>query len=425
MLIAAAAIISLLMLGELYKKVSRLSAAKSVIDQGAYISQWLAANPYFKDGAGGKDVPESFDRTVQWLQKMEKGVRFVSISDNDIVLYQKQFTSEEREASPPAPGQTAIRRQKIMVGTNILPVITFAKTLTTPEGHKRRLEVGLSKDVIDRQSALASAALSRMFYLSLAVVCAAFTLCLLAVLGLAHREMTWQRRGRLNEHLAFAGAVAGSVIHDFRNPLSAMRLDAQLLQAEAAKKTEAKPERVAELSARIVKTVDRVDKLLAEFLSLAAPAKPGKFRETFDVNECVRDCAELLKHRFEKAGLNLTLDLTPADLPISGLSAQFKRALLNIMTNAEQSSPPSGRVTIRTVAEKNEVKITIADDGPGIPRESRKKIFGLFYSTRPGGTGIGLALAKAAIENCGGEILTETPAGGKGAAFIIRIPTAG
>jgi len=420
-LIAAAAIISLLMLEELYKKASRLSAAKSVIDQGAYISQWLSEDPYFKESGNGGDMAESFVRTAQWLQKMEKGVRFVSLSDNDVVLYRKQF-ADNREDSMPAPGQTVISRQKIISGTNILPVITFARIMTTPDGHKRKLEVALDKDIIERQSSSSVSALKRMFLFSMITISVAFAACLLAIIALAHREMTWQKRGRLNEHLAFAGAVAGSVIHDFRNPLSAMRLDAQLLQAETAKEAEKRPERLAELSGRIVRTIDRVDKLLAEFLTLSTPAKPGKRRETFDVNECVRDCAELLKHRFEKGGLNLILDLTPESLLVAGISAQFKRALLNIMTNAEQSSPPAGRVTIRSCSIDNEAVITIADEGKGIPSEARKKIFGLFYSTRPGGTGIGLALAKTAIENCGGEISVETPANGKGAAFVIKIP---
>jgi signal transduction histidine kinase len=171
-----------------------------------------------------------------------------------------------------------------------------------------------------------------------------------------------------------------------------------------------------------VKTIDRLDGLLAEFLVISRPE--GDARETFEINACVLDCIEMLKMRFQKAGLFFQADLAPVRLMARGFPAQFKRALLNIMTNAEQFSPPRGRVTIRSRAEKKYALITITDEGPGIPPSEKKKIFDLFYSNRPGGTGIGLALARAAVENCGGEIECQTPPAGKGALFIIRIPVA-
>ena len=424
-LIAACAIFYLRTLAALYEKASRSSAAKSVIDQGAYISQWLADHPFFQQAQNEKEDAANFNRTIDWLQKMENGVQYVSISEDDVVLYQRQIGGGKTEIGTGQPdplrrGQMAIGRKKLVLGTNILLVITFSMAQTTPSGHKRALEVGLNKAIIERQSAFSISALNRMYYISLATIAIAFMVCLAAIVGFVHREMVWQKRSRLDEHLTFAGAVAGSILHDFRNPLSAMRLDAQLLQGETAKGNECRPERLAELSQRIVKTIDRIDGLLAEFLTLARPE--GNEREIFDANACVLDCVELLKMRFEKAGVNLAIDLAKERLGVSGFPAQFKRALLNIMTNAEHFSPPTGKVTVRTGIEKKHAMIKIMDEGPGVPYPERKKIFDLFYSNRPGGTGIGLALAKTAIENCGGIITVETPLDGKGALFIIRIP---
>lgn len=426
-LIAVGAIFYLRALAALYEKASRSSAAKSVIDQGAYISQWLADQHFFQQAQNEKDDAANFNRTIDWLQKMENGVQYVSISEDDVVLYQRQIGAGKTELGlgNPAParrGQMAIGRKKLVLGTNILPVITFSMVQTTPAGHKRTLEVALNKEIIERQGAFSISALNRMYYISLATIAIAFMVCLAAIIGFVHREMIWQKRSRLDEHLAFAGAVAGSILHDFRNPLSAMRLDAQLLKNETAKGNGCSPERLAELSRRIIKTIDRIDGLLAEFLTLARPE--GNETETFDVNACVLDCVELLKMRFEKAGVNLAIDLAKECLRVSGFPAQFKRAILNIMTNAEQFSPPTGKVTIHTFIEKKYALIKISDEGPGVPYPERKKIFDLFYSNRPGGTGIGLALAKTAIENCGGDIIAETPLNGKGASFIIRIPLA-
>ncbi len=424
-LIASGALFYLRSLAALYEKASRSSAAKSVIDHGAYISQWLADQPFFQQAQNEKEDAVNFNRAVDWLQKMEDGVQYVSISEDGVVLYQRQIRGEKAgavtgETEKSRRGPMAIGRKKLVVGTNVVPVITFSTLQTGPDGRKRALELALNKTVIERQGADSTAALNRMYYISLSTIATAFLICLAAIIGIVHREMVWQKRSRLDEHLAFAGAVAGSILHDFRNPLSAMRLDAQLLQAETEKGSKCSPERLAELSRRIVKTIDRIDGLLAEFLTLARPE--GNGRETFEVNTCVLDCVELLKMRFEKAGVNLTADLSEERLRVSGFPAQFKRALLNIMTNAEQFSPQTGRVMIETRMEKNHALIKILDEGPGVPHPERKKIFGLFYSNRPGGTGIGLALAKTAIENCDGVITVETPPAGKGACFIIRIP---
>lgn len=424
-LIAAAALFYLQFLAALYEKASRTSAAKSVVDQGAYISQLLREHPYFCGIQAAKEDREDFDRTVGWLQKMENAVQYVSVSEDGVILFQKQIAGpaagygEERE---PQRGRTVVGRKKLVLGDEVVPVITFSMAQTIPTGQKRVLEIGLNKAIVERRNAAAASALRGMFCFSLAAVAVAFAVCLGAIVGLVHREMLWQKRIRLDEHLSFAGAVAGSLMHDFRNPLSAMRLDAQLLQGEAAKGNECRPERLAELSGRIVKTIDRLDGLLAEFLVMSRP-ESGE-RETFEINACVLDCIEMLKMRFQKAGLVFQADLAPGRLIIRGFPAQFKRALLNIMTNAEQLSPPAGKVTIQTRIEKKYALVKIMDEGPGIPYPERKKIFELFYSNRPGGTGIGLALARTAIENCGGEIECQTPPAGKGALFAIRIPAA-
>jgi signal transduction histidine kinase len=425
-LIAAGSIFYLRALAALYEKASRASAAKSVIDQGAYISQWLADYPFFQRSPNEKEDAATFNRAVDWLQKMENGIQYVSIRENDVVLYRKQTGGYKTEIGQPEiarRGRMAIGRKQLVLGTNILPVITFSMTQETQDGRKRVLEVALNKAVIERQSAVSISALNRMYYISLATIAIAFLLCLAAIVGFVHREMVWQKRSRLEEHLAFAGAVAGSVIHDFRNPLSAMRLDAQLLKSETSKGNNARPERLEELSQRIVNTIDRIDGLLSEFLTISRPE--GNERENFEVNACVLDCVELLKMRFEKAGVHLLAGLSPERLLISGFPAQFKRALLNIITNAEHFSPLDSKVTINTSIEQRVVTVKITDEGPGIPYAERRKIFDLFYSNRPGGTGIGLALARAAIENCGGEISVETPPHGKGVCFTIKIPVTG
>lgn len=425
LLIALSAVFCLRTLAGLYEKASRSSSAQSAVDYGVYISHWLAEHPFLLGAENESGSVENFSRTVDWLQKTENAVQSVAVSENDVVLYQKQAgaidgNADQEDKKTLRRGQTTIGRKKLVVGDRVVPVITFSTVQAGQDGHRRKLEVALNRDVVDRQNANAASALRRMFFFALATIVVGFAVCLAAIIGLVHREMVWQSRRRLDEHLAFAGAVAGSVLHDFRNPLSAMRLDAQLLQNETAKGVECRRERLAELAKRIVGTIDRIDGLLAEFLALARPEQNE--RELFDANACVLDCIELLKPRFEKAGITLTADLSKERLGIRGFPSQLKRALLNVMTNAEQFSSAGGKVTVQTRLEKKIALIMISDDGPGVAGNDRRKIFDLFYSKRPGGTGIGLTLARTAIENCGGDITAETAPGGRGALFSIKIP---
>jgi len=214
--------------------------------------------------------------------------------------------------------------------------------------------------------------------------------------------------------------MAGSIIHDFRNPMSAMRLDAQLLQHETAKGPAGRPERLMDLANRITQTIDRMDTLLGEFLVVYKP--DAVTRERFDLNTGVQDCFELVKHRFAKAGIRFVLKLSPTPLYVQGYPVQFKRALSNVLNNAEHFSPVDSTVTVQTWREHDKAIVTVTDEGPGIPRADRNRIFEIFFSRRPGGTGIGLALSKTAVENCGGTIDVETPSSGKGSRFVIRIP---
>lgn len=97
---------------------------------------------------------------------------------------------------------------------------------------------------------------------------------------------------------------------------------------------------------------------------------------------------------------------------------------MNVLNNAEHFSPAQSTVTVQTGAENGRAIVAVSDEGPGIAHAERGRIFDIFFSSRPGGTGLGLALAKAAIENCGGAISVETPPAGKGSRLVMRVPLA-
>lgn len=425
LLIAGVAVVNLWLLVKLYESTERSSSTLSAIQYGLLLTRDLERQPFFSKSSLGKEDAEQFGRVVDALQMVDPGLEYVSVSERGAIVYHKQARlAPEPEKSSGAttnrPETVGMGRKKLWVGTNMIPVITFTRTLRSPEGRTRDLQVAFRKDVFAREHAGATTAVTTMFRMSLLTLVVSFGLCLLAVIGLVRRELTWQKRQRLNEHLSFAGAMAGSIIHDFRNPMSAMRLDTQLLQSETAKGATCRPERLVELADRITQTIDRMDILLSEFLVIYKP--DAATRERFDLNTCVQDCMELVKHRFAKVSIRVVVELWPTPLYVQGYPVQFKRALSNVLNNAEHFSPVDSTVTAQTRREQEQAIVTVTDEGPGIPRADRSRIFEIFFSRRPGGTGIGLALAKTALENCGGTIDVETPPSGKGSRFVIRIP---
>ncbi len=428
LIIAGVAGINLWFLVRLYEQSSRSAATLSALQYGTLLTKHLARQPFLQNSPPAPDDAAQFSQVVDLLQHIEPSLEYVTITEKNVMIYHKESTpsdstpQSEASARRPAAELTHISPKKLFIGSDIVPVITFTRKLSPHAGRDRSLQIALKKELVERKQAGASTAIAAMFNLSLITIGVSFGLCLLAIIWLMRRELGWERRRRQNEHLAFAGAIASSIIHDFRNPMSAMRLDAQLLQQEASKETSSRPARMNELATRINATIDRLDILLLEFLLIAKPEVVE--REQFDINACLRDNMDLLKLRFEKAGVRTKVLLTKQPLPIQGYPVQFKRALLNILNNAEHFSPAGSTLTIQTRMDDSAAVVEITDEGPGIPARDRRRIFDLFYSNRPGGTGIGLALTKTAVENCNGEVSVRPGPHGQGSCFVIRVPLA-
>lgn len=426
LLIAGLAGFNLWLLVRLYERSSRSSATLSVLQYGTLLTGQLARQPLLQTPQPAATDLEQFARMVDLLQHIEPGLEYVSVSDRDVVIYHQGSASLPDEARQAAPDQaspverTSVIPKKLQIGSNVVPVMAFTRKLKLAGGGERHLQLALKKELLEREHAGTAAALKAMFHLSLITLAVAFGVCLLAIVGLVRRELTWAQRRRQDEHLAFAGAIASSVMHDFRNAMSPMRLAAQLLQQEAGRGAAARPEQMNELAEDINHILTRLDILLLEYLLVDKPEVVEQ--ERFDINNCLRDNTDLLKLQFEKEGIRIDLALSEQPLPIRGFPVQFTRALLNILKNAEHFSPKGGTIAIRTRTEGPAAVVEITDEGPGIPPRDRQRIFDLFYSKRPGGTGIGLALTKTAVENCGGTVAVHPGPNGRGSCFVVRVP---
>lgn len=420
LLIAALAGVSLWALRSIRSQAAHAEAARSVLETGSRMTSFLAAQPAARRDAESWDA---FSRQVRALHTLEDGLQYVSISRDGVMVYHEQTSALDGALpteEPPAVGPEGVRmtRKVLSVGNHTVPVVAFALQYAGEDGRPRVIEVGMRRDTVTREEKAPGAAIASMFKVAMGTIVVSFAFCALLVVWMMRRETQREAQRRQEEHLAFAGVLANGIVHDFRNPMSSVRLDAQMLGREVARGSEVRRDRLAELAARIRDTVDRMDKVFQEFLYVARPG--GDEREAVDLGACAKDCLAILTPRFENAGVNVAFE-PHEPLPVLAHRGSLQRAIVNVVTNAEQFSKRGDTVVIRPRREGRHAILDVLDQGPGVPEAEQKRIFDMFVSSRPGGTGLGLFLARTAVERCGGSIrVTNRPEGG--ACFRITLP---
>lgn len=421
LLIAVLAGGSLWALRLMHAQLAHARAARSVLDQGARLTEQLAGLPVVRAASDSADW-QSLSPLVRSLHSIERDLQYVSVTCDGVTVFHEQTSGLDGSMQPPAAapqqtGEVRMTRKILNVGTQAIPVVVFASRFQGEDGKPRLLELALRKDAVERQASAPSDALATMFRIALLTIIVSFFACALLVLWVMRRERMREGQRRAEEHLAFAGVLANGIVHDFRNPMSSLRLDVQMMHKEAAKGADSRPGRVSELAERVRTTLDRMDKVFQEFLYLSRPARGAA--ETFDLVECLRECAAMLAPRFEQKHVKVEFEADGA-AAVSGQRASLQRAFINVLTNAEQFSPEGGTVTVRVRPGAEHCVAEVMDRGPGIPAADQKRIFEMFHSGRPGGTGLGLFLAKTAVEGAGGRIEADNRPGG-GACIRIAL----
>jgi two-component system OmpR family sensor kinase/two-component system sensor histidine kinase QseC len=214
-------------------------------------------------------------------------------------------------------------------------------------------------------------------------------------------------------------AFISDAAHELRSPLTALRLQAQLLDRA--------PDETARLEARaqLGAAIERATHLVEQLLTLAR-SEPQETAIKFEpvalaqiAAEAITDCHAMALDR----NIELSLDAEPG-LKVRGDREALRAMLRNIIDNAVRYTPPGGSVAVRTFTKSERALVEIIDTGPGIAPEERERIFDRFYR-RPGtaapGTGLGLAIVKAIAERHGAQVLLEDAAGG-GLRVTVEFP---
>jgi signal transduction histidine kinase len=219
---------------------------------------------------------------------------------------------------------------------------------------------------------------------------------------------------RREDRLRVMGRVVAGIAHEIRNPLNGIRLTIRLLARRLQGNQEA--ERPVQM---ITTEIDRLDALLKSLLAFRAD-EPPKIRRQPVQPIVERTLALVMPHATENG---ISLEIHSDSNSEVRVDADFlQQALMNLLLNAIDASGDHGRVTVSTLPVNAHVEIVVEDSGPGLNAEQQERIFEAFYTTKPGGTGLGLAVTKTLLEKMGAAV--ECTNGAVGARFRVVLPAA-
>ena len=223
------------------------------------------------------------------------------------------------------------------------------------------------------------------------------------------------------EHLATMGELAAGVAHEIRNPLAGIAGAIEIISKDFPANH---PDR--EVLEDLRQEVRRIEKVLNDMLAYAKP-KPPQFGRA-DLQETFARMLQLARQQTGSKNVQFSIHVPPA-LPAFRMdSEQLHQVLLNLVLNGIQAIEQEGKITVAARIETaggpgqaDMVEISVSDTGVGIPPESLERIFRPFYTTKRGGTGLGLSLCQRIIRQHGGTLTVESEVG-KGSRFILHLP---
>ncbi|RMD87515.1 MAG: PAS domain S-box protein [Calditrichaeota bacterium] len=220
-----------------------------------------------------------------------------------------------------------------------------------------------------------------------------------AVLKDLTEKKAWEERLRRQEKLTAMGELASGVAHEIRNPLNAISIIAQRLNVEFTP-TE-NQEEYRDLVNSVISETKRVGSIIQRFLEFARPPKLNLQR--LCLNQVIAQAVKLVENEAKEKGIQLKFEKgEKVELFIDG--NQMEQVFLNLLQNSLQATPAGGAITVRVFKMDHEAVVEVSDTGEGIPPENLNRIFDLYFTTKPEGTGMGLSLSHRIVTEHGGRI---------------------
>ncbi len=235
--------------------------------------------------------------------------------------------------------------------------------------------------------------------------------------SLKEKEVMEKRLNRAQK-LSALGTLAAGIAHDIGNPLNAIKLIASHLADEGSKDSEGDGKTTTQYARTIVEEVGRMEKTVEGFLDLTRERKLQV--HPVDLDRILEEIRSLVRRECQRRGINCDFDLNLNEVRTECDPELIKRTVLNLILNALDATPSDGRIRVRSGKENGYILIEVEDTGHGMDRVTLDRAFEPYFTTKPSGTGLGLALAHRIIEQHHGKIDLES-APGQGTRVRIRL----
>jgi two-component system, NtrC family, sensor histidine kinase HydH len=213
--------------------------------------------------------------------------------------------------------------------------------------------------------------------------------------------------------------LTGGLAHEIKNPLSIIKINLKLISEDLRSAKDENAARAARKIAVVQKETDRLEQILEDFLRYIR--KTELHPASVDINKLVVDMIDFYSPQAVSRSVTIRLSLSSQPLVCFADSNSLKQVLLNLFINAQQSMPGGGELLVRTQRADSCAVIIVSDTGKGIEPENIEKIYHAYYSTKTGGSGLGLSTSKKIIEAHRGSIKVDSIVG-KGTSFTILLP---
>ena len=228
---------------------------------------------------------------------------------------------------------------------------------------------------------------------------------------------------RLATQMRGLARVYGALAHELKAPLGAMAINLELLNDALHVDAEGDDPTLSDRRQRYVavlrEELARLNRSLISVLNQSTSL--SERHERFDLRELIRDIEALVAPQAKQQHVSLDVHLPETELALKGHRDRLKQAFLNIATNALEAMPDGGQMEMAAEARDGHASVLIRDTGPGIPPEVLGKIYGMYFTTKTGGTGIGLYVSRSVVESHVGKIHVESRQG-QGTCFEVNLP---
>jgi two-component system, NtrC family, sensor kinase len=379
-----------------------------------YQAHGRAAESVFTVLATEEPVPEELERATAELRQQEstlgRDVRYLRAALSNRIR-QRVDGAEERERRT---GVAIIALSVLAIGVGLGATALSARALRPV----RTLIEGVSR--IGRGDY--SAKLGVRGEDEVAVLAREFDTMARSLQGREEQLKAQAEALRRAEQLAAVGRISAQIVHEVRNPLSSIGLNVELLQeavGRATFPTEEESRESRELLAAVTREVDRLTEVTEQYLRMARPPSPQL--EPTGVEEVLASVLDFSREELQRAGVEVVREFAEGLPQALADEGQLRQVCLNLVRNAREAMPKGGRLTVSTRATEAQVEVAIQDTGPGIPESVQARLFEPFFSTKEGGTGLGLAVSQQILKAHGGSLSCHSEPG-RGTTFVLKLP---